>query len=93
MVKTTGHTFSKPQWPLKHLTTVTREINHGQLSIWVQTQRLSEIKLNDARGQFVVTRLLVGHLHLCVRPLTKCCIETLQTGAHICCPAWSLKTT
>lgn len=78
--------FSKPQWPLKHLTTVTREINLGQLSIWVQTQRLSEIKLNDARGQFLVTSLLVGHLHLCGRPFTKC-IE--MTGALICCVAWS----
>lgn len=37
MVKTTGHTFSKPQWLLKHLTTVTSEINLRQLSIWVQT--------------------------------------------------------
>lgn len=89
MVKTTGRTFSKPQWPLKHLTTVTREINLGQLSIWVQTQRLSEIKLNDARGQFLVTSLLVGHLHLCGLPFTKC-IDMMQQAADrspflLCC--------
>lgn len=36
VVKTTGHPiFSKPRWLLKHLTTVTREINLVRLSIWV----------------------------------------------------------
>lgn len=40
--------FSKSQWLLKHLTTVTREINFRQLSIWVWASELSEINLNVA---------------------------------------------
>lgn len=64
MVKTTRHFFfRKPQWLLKHLTTVSGGINHGQLSIRLQAEGLLEMKLNAARGQSRVTWLLVGSLY------------------------------